>query len=392
MAQLCRRGYNSTMGQAGAAKPFHFCPRRTRGGKRETHVANIKIAGSGEAGGGRYDSVSIAGSGRLTGDVEARRVRVAGSGDVQGALRAGQVRSSGALRVSGTLDAEELRASGSVRVEGACRVGKARVSGSLIAGGPVQAGELRLAGSLEVGGDLDSRVCRVSGHLSVSGAVKAREAEIVINGDSSAAKIQADTLTVLRQCGSWQVFGLRWGEVKAALRADEIEGNELHLEAVSAQRVRGRRVRIGPHSTIELVEYSQSLQIDPTAKVSRHTFVGEGAAAPVAAEVERPAWGKDRRASSVLSWAARVAGREVRRPTARLALALAGLLVAAVAVGLVLFVALNVIGLAISVVFGVALMAVLVVVVGVPVLVLGAVLVRILLLPVEVVLRLARRR
>jgi hypothetical protein len=50
---------------------------------------------------------------------------------------------------------------------------------------------------------------------------------------------------------------------------ESIEGDEIALEAVSAKSVTGRVVAIGEGCHIQLVQYSESIEISPDAHVER---------------------------------------------------------------------------------------------------------------------------
>jgi len=57
------------------------------------------------------------------------------------------------------------------------------------------------------------------------------------------------------------------GKGTAELRANVIEGDEVHLEDTTAETVRGKTVEIGPGCQIGTVEYSDKLDVHPNAEV-----------------------------------------------------------------------------------------------------------------------------
>jgi len=64
------------------------------------------------------------------------------------------------------------------------------------------------------------------------------------------------------------------------LTAESIEGDRVYLESTQADVVRGREVSIGPSCRIRRVEYSQSLQVDPTAEVAERKCTGDSTPSP----------------------------------------------------------------------------------------------------------------
>ncbi|HRU22306.1 MAG TPA: hypothetical protein P5113_06475, partial [Candidatus Bipolaricaulis sp.] len=61
--------------------------------------------------------------------------------------------------------------------------------------------------------------------------------------------------------------GLRFGVGIGTLTVGEIEGDQVHLEATTADVVRGKIVHIGPGCRIGRVEYTESLDVHPEAEV-----------------------------------------------------------------------------------------------------------------------------
>ncbi len=162
---------------------------------------------------------------------------------------------------------------------------------------------------------------------------------------------------------------------EAGFEAETIEGDDVYLEATHATAVRGRRVVIGPGCVIQEVEYSETLQIDPSAQVERTTFTGEGAAS----EVERVAaprpegWAREQggRACGGL-WRVNFGEREIRNPVARAIAAVIGLLIAGAVVSGVVFLVLPAVGFVVAVVLGGVAALLLVIFLALPLLILGA--------------------
>ena len=228
---------------------------------------DIRISGAGSAGGGSYQSVSISGSGKITGDVEAEEIKISGAATIQGSARAKSFRASGAFKVEGGLEAEELKCSGSGRIAGSVKADVFRSSGALKVEGGVNAREARTSGASKFGADVEAEHFRSSGAFSIAGLLSADRVEIALGGDCQAREIGGEQITVVQAGGACRVLGIKWNPKPSVLSAESIEGDNIHLECTHAHVVRGRSVKLGPGCRVESVEYSESLHIDPEAAV-----------------------------------------------------------------------------------------------------------------------------
>ncbi len=231
---------------------------------------SVSIAGAGKIEGGVYDRVKISGSGKVTGDVEAEEFKGAGAVTVEGSLRARRFDVSGAFKAEGDLEIEEGEASGSFKVEGRVTARELKVSGAAKCG-PIQGGYIRVNGALKAKGDIEADTVRLSGAFKVEGLISADRVEIHLEDRSKARELGGEVIEVRR--------GTAWGGLlstlgrllgthgRGMLEVESVEGDELDLEWVVAEVVRGRVVRIGPGCRIGRVEYQESLEVSPDAQV-----------------------------------------------------------------------------------------------------------------------------
>jgi len=198
---------------------------------------------------------------------------------------------------------------------------------------------------------------------------------------------------VRRASWRWRILDFAWPRSSALLTAETVAGDIVHVESTRAGTVRGRRVTIGAGCRIEVVEYSESLQIDPHAEVAH--YMSSTRAAPVEpvdhSPVNPEGWPGSERPESLSRWRVRFGGREVHAPALKIAGVALALTVAALAIGIGLFVVLPAIGFAIGLGVAIFLVAMLAGVLGIPLLVIGAILVRILLLPIQWAVRRSQR-
>lgn len=243
-------------------------------------VSDLKISGSGTAGGGKYQEVSISGSGKINGDVQCESFKISGSGKICGSLLADEFRISGYGTVEGNLkckdgkisgsgkvcenvEAEEFKISGSGTVEGDFKGKDFTISGTGTIGGKVSCDEIKVSGIMNAHKSVEGENIDVSGAIKCVGMVNAEKITINLNGSSSIGEIGAREINVKESLGSgflgWiaKAFGNNYGRLDVKV----IEADDIYLENTDADVVRGARIIIGKGCKIGRVEYSESLKI-----------------------------------------------------------------------------------------------------------------------------------
>ncbi len=353
----------------------------------------LKLSGKSEFAGGVYDEVAVSGSSRTGGDLEAAAVSIAGSCMMEGAVKAGTFAASGAFEVGRDLVAQTLCGSGTGGIGGDLLADTLKFSGRLIAGGTLKAREAAISGFAECGGNLEADQLQLSGAFNVGGSVSGQRIQIALAGRSRASEIVAPEIVVRRASWRWRMLDFAWPRAHALLAAETVEGESVHLEATRAGTVRGRQVTIGPGCRIEVVEYSESLHIDPQADVAHYLVSARTASvAPVDHSPVKPDGGSgSQRPESLSRWRVRFGGREVHPPALKIAGVALALITAALIIALIVFVALPAIGFVIGLGIAILLVTVLAAVIGIPLLVLAALLIRILIVPIQWAVRRAQR-
>ena len=347
-------------------------------------LGSVKISGSGTAGGGTYDEVSISGSGKVTGDIEAKHVRVSGSGRFQGCVKADSLKGSGAFEIDKDVDAKEFECSGAGKVGGNLKADELKASGALRIGGGAKVVNAHISGAVNVAGDLEGEYVRSSGDIHVGGLLSADKVEIALGGHSEVKEIGGERITVVgrRKSGGFFQFGWLFGT--GSLDAETVEGDDVHLDGTMAKVVRGRRVKIGHGCRIERVEYGQSLQIDPDAQVGETGFTGEGEPTAVdLSPVQPPEGGPVCRSGQIC-----LNGADIRNPGLKLLAVVFGLGIAALAVVFAMLVAGVTVGLTLG---GVGLLLI-VLAGGIPLLVIGSLILSLIMIPIHAIASLFRRR
>jgi cytoskeletal protein CcmA (bactofilin family) len=242
---------------------------------------DLKISGSGSAGGGRYNKVKISGSGevnghvecnelhtsgasKINGNVKAEEIITSGSSKITGDVESGLIRTSGSSKIGGDVWSKELKTSGSTKIEGNLRTEEVEISGSANIGGNVNAEAVKVSGSMEIGGDCQSERFSASGMFRIGGLLNGDEIEIQIGGNCRVREIGGEKIKVRKN--SRDIFGIEWliktmFMYKGELAVDSVEGDDIQLEMTRAKVVRGNNIIIGEGCDIETVEYTGTLNI-----------------------------------------------------------------------------------------------------------------------------------
>ena len=203
---------------------------------------DMKISGSSSMPGGEYGKVSISGAGK-----------------VQGSLKCEELHCSGAAKVHGDVDcAGELRTNGAGKVDGSARCG------SLSASGAFSAQTVQVEGLASVSGSLRTEQAETAvlfGAVEIGGLLNAETVEISVNPAVHISAIGGGTIRVLQKDTTTFLGIFRTSPGCACIGS--IEGDNIELENVEAEIVRGKYVRIGHGCRIGTVEYGENLEAEP---------------------------------------------------------------------------------------------------------------------------------
>ena len=145
-------------------------------------------------------------------------------------------------------------------------------------GGDIRCKQLQISGKSDVGGDVEAETAKIRGTINCAGLVNAEEVDMEYEGDSEIGSIGGSKIMIYKRHGSEKKKKVRLplfsrlvgkvtdGDVRVKT---SIEGDEIALEGVIAPRVSGRVVAIGAGCRIELVQYSEQVEISPEATVGR---------------------------------------------------------------------------------------------------------------------------
>jgi cytoskeletal protein CcmA (bactofilin family) len=266
-----------------------------KGESNMERLAELRISGMGKANGGKFSYVDISGLGKVLGDVEAERITISGKGTIEGnasinhkleisgmgtisgSVKGGQLVSSGTGSVGGEVDVSVVESSGNLKICGEAKVGELHNNGRMRFERGLKAEKMVSHGLLSVGGDLEAEDFYSQGSFSVGGLLNAQKMNIEIHGYCQAKEIGGEEILV--RSGRYISLSilsklvspfLGQGRELDRLTADLIEGTVVSLEYTTAKVVRGNKIKLGPGCVIDLVEYTDTIDIDPQATVKKH--------------------------------------------------------------------------------------------------------------------------
>ena len=240
----------------------------------------MNISGSGRIAAGEYnEKISVSGSGRLDGNI--RCIALSCSGSIKGAGSvecAEDVKVSGSCHIEQCLVAENLSASGSLKVGGDINADREiKASGSIKVGGSIKCTTLNCSGGIDAGKEIEAEEIRISGGIQCAGLMNAEKIDIAFGGFGSSSRIGSIGGSEIKihneQKGGTKLARMPLlsklvGAGSGVLTVEElIEGDVVAVEYVKTPKVVGRVVAVGEGCEIDLVQYSEEIEVHPDAKV-----------------------------------------------------------------------------------------------------------------------------
>ena len=242
---------------------------------------DMKISGYGEIAAGEYETIRISGSGRLRGFVRCENLHISGSASGEELVCKNELQISGSSRFSKAITAKSVSISGSFSCAGGLHAAeKISCSGDVKCESNVKCATLSVSGGLSASGDVEAETILVRGNLNCDGLINAEELTIESNEEMQIGSIGGSRIAIYRRVNA--KAPLRLPLLSSFLKRFDgmvrvkgaIEGDKIALENVSAPRVSGRVVAVGEGCEIELVQYSEQIEISPNAKVGRTEKIG----------------------------------------------------------------------------------------------------------------------
>ncbi|ORX23646.1 hypothetical protein BVF91_05550 [Thermoanaerobacterium sp. PSU-2] len=210
-------------------------------------------SGVGDSAGGKYRNVIISGVIGVKGDVECTDFKCSGVSKVDGSIKAESILVSGVNNVNGDIKCKELT-----------------VEGSLNVAGSVNAEKVQIYGVLKVNDDLNSEIFISRGGFTINGLLNAENIDINLFVKCKAKEIGGQNINVCKDNTNGIKFFEKILETFSASQrfiVDTVEGDDIYIEYTNAKIVRGKNVKIGPGSNVDIVEYEDKFEKDDNANV-----------------------------------------------------------------------------------------------------------------------------
>lgn len=242
----------------------------------KNNIGDIKISGSGTAGGGKYNEVSISGSGKINGNLECVEFKTSGSSKVVGNLKAGTIKISGSTKIDGDIEAEDMKVSGSAHVTGQIKCQNMKIYGSTHVEGNLYGEEIIIAGSVHIEKNCEAECFKANGSFKIQGLLNAGEIDIKISGNCFVKEIGGENIEVrvsfIDNSFIKKVIDKMFN-YKGELTTELIEGDKIYLQNTNAKIVRGNNITIGEGCNIGLIEYSGEISISSDSIVNEQKKV-----------------------------------------------------------------------------------------------------------------------
>ena len=243
----------------------------------------MNISGSGHIPAGEYnENISISGSGKINGNLRCLSISCSGSTKAEGSVFCnGDFKCSGSAHLKKELHAKNITASGSLRVEDNIFAENiVRVSGGMVCKGELKSVSVCCAGSIEVSGDMEAEEFKSAGKLICGGLLNAEKINISLDGaggrvgsiGGSEIRIYWDPKNPRsKKLGRMPLFSRLVNEDAQGcfIVEEQIEGDMVAIECVKVPKVVGRVVAIGTDCEIDLVQYTEEIEIHPDAKIGK---------------------------------------------------------------------------------------------------------------------------
>lgn len=187
---------------------------------------DVRIAGSGVLSSGEYNKVKISGACKINGDIVAEIIKTAGT-----------------IKSTGSISAKEIVISGACKVESSMKGNQIHITGGLKVIGNIDAEELNLAGEVRCEGDINAESITID---SSSSTLKGVYGEDVYIGVATISR--------------------KWNHRN---EIDEIAATNVEINYAEVKTIRCKNVKLGKHSKVDYIEYSDQYEVHPKAIVKQ---------------------------------------------------------------------------------------------------------------------------
>ncbi|WP_157842733.1 polymer-forming cytoskeletal protein [Bacillus alkalisoli] len=239
----------------------------------EQKYDDLRINGSMVVTGGTFNTVAVNGSATLNGDIHCKEFKINGTCEVKRSLKTEKGTVRGNAEIKEDLYVGDFNIYGNASMKGNMFASIINVKGACDVGESLSAEHIQTYGRLRVGENCQAEDFYSEGYFEIGDTLKANSVELIMrnHSKSSVEKIFAEKVHVKMQEDNTLVKVLKSifssSTSRGRLKIEEIHGETITLENTKAELVKGNNVTLGKNCIVELVEYSDTLNIVANAIV-----------------------------------------------------------------------------------------------------------------------------
>lgn len=224
--------------------------------------AKCRVEGIQTIKGGEFDSVRVSGVVTIQGDIITNKMRLEGVSTVKGLVKAARLQVSGVTNIANDIVSNKIKVEAVMNLSGNLKAGELEIQGVIRSKGEkVEAEMISCKGVLDFAGEISADV------IKAEGMIRADE----ICGDQICIEsVSAEPYQWIKK-GIRSLIGLEEGGKEKFSRVDLIEGTTIVLKNVCAKEVNGHDITIGDNCTIDKVDCDGTLCVSRSATIKEIT-------------------------------------------------------------------------------------------------------------------------
>lgn len=228
---------------------------------------NLNIYAEGTITGGKYDNIKVYGSADITGEVEADSISVFGSTDFKGKCKFNKMKILGACDFKDFVEVKEADIKGACDFFHDVKVEYLKVFGAVDFKKTVfRAKEVTIHGAVEVF-NLEADAIEVNGVIECKEQLNGDVINITTLKGSKINEMVGTSITVKPKPSRQNFFLTFTTASKKHVEVNTIEGDNIYLEYVNCEVVRGNNIEIGPNCNIKSIEYHENCKVSDKSEV-----------------------------------------------------------------------------------------------------------------------------
>ncbi|MGL4450354.1 MAG: polymer-forming cytoskeletal protein [Sarcina sp.] len=226
---------------------------------------SLEVKGFETVDGGNFKDVTMAGMGKIKGNITARIIEVSGSGEITGEVKAQN------LMVAGTFVVDkEVELENTLNIKGAGNFSKnvtcenILVAGSFTSKGDVKFRQGSISGSCSSKGMFTGDKFEALGSIDMSGDLRVNNVSINFSEKSSCNDILADEIHIHTIEGKKGLFSKL---KKTVFKCNEIRAKKVLVENTECKLIVADEIIIGENCKVEKVEYTEKFEFAKSSEV-----------------------------------------------------------------------------------------------------------------------------